>query len=316
MFQLSGYVGELWQITTFDGLTYQMTDYNTRAVLTTPGELGLPPINYATRKPYKQPGEVLLNYDLEVRDFSILMSQRGCSREEYWQARQDLIQVTRPNRGGVITLTIIMADNTRRAIRAVCVTPTFPATSVDEWREWGFTEEIQLKALDPVWFNPTSTELELTQGQLSELAFPITFDDDNIYFDDAGFFGRATITYTGTWYSWPIITITGPFDTAFIFHENLNLFIQYLQPLAAGSTLVIDLSRVATVANEQPNVKVTVNGIDRYGFLAPNSDIADFRIEVDPLVAGGINQIGFNLPGFSIPDTSVSITYPTRYIGI
>ena len=306
-FSSNTFVGEIWEITTYDGLIYQASDYQSRAILTTPGDLGLPPVDLITRKPYKQPGEIELNYRLGVRDFSILLSQRGCSREAYWQARMDLLQVCRPNRGGPVTLTLIRADNSRVAIDARCLSPVFPETPVEEWREWGFTEQVQLRALQPTFYTPTQVVDSSIDLGFTELAFPIAFDDDNIYFGDSNFFGRFAITYTGTWYSMPVLEIEGPFDTALIVHETLNRFIQYNAAVGVGSTLTIDLS-----ANP---VTVTVNGVDTFGYLAPQSDLSQFRIEVDPLVPGGLNQIGFNLPGFTAA-TTATIRYYTRWIGI
>jgi len=306
-FSSNTYVGEIWEIRTFDGLLYQASDYYSRAVLTTPGDLGLPPVNLITRKPYKQPGEIELNYRLDVREFSIQLATKGCSREAYWQARQDLLQVCRPNRGGPVTVTLIRADNSRVAIDARCITPTFPETPVEEWREWGFTEQVILRALQPTFYTPEQVVDSSIDLGFTELAFPLAFDDDNIYFGNTNFFGRFSILYPGTWYSMPVIEIDGPFDTALIVHETLNRFIQYNAAVAVGSTLTIDLS-----ANP---VTVTVNGVDTFGYLAPQSDLAQFRIEVDPLVPGGLNQIGFNLPG-STANTSATIRYYTRWIGI
>lgn len=306
-FSARTYVGELYQITTFDGQVFDMSDYSTRAVLTTPGSMGMPPIEYITRKPYKQPGEVELNYRLNVRDFTVLFATNGCSRAAYWQARTDLINFCRPNRGGPLTFTVIMEDNTRRSIVARSYSPTFPEQSVEEWREWGFTEQLALHALNPTWFDSTINTLSIGNGELDELAFDITFDDEHIFFEDISFFGLATITYTGTWYSQPIITINGPFTSALIYHVELNNFIQFLLAVPAGSSLVIDL--------ESNPPSVTVNGIDRFGYLAANSDISQFRIEVDPLIPGGVNHIGFTLVD-NLPTTSASLTYKTRYIGI
>lgn len=306
-FSANTYVGEIWEITTFDGLVYQSSDYYSRAVLTTPGDLGLPPIDFITRKPYKQPGEVELTYRLNPRDFSISLATRGCSRAAYWQARQDLLQVCRPNRGGVVTVTLTQEDGTKRSILARCLSPVFPEQSVDVWNEWGFTEQVILKALDPIWFNPSVNSSAVASAAFTELAFPITFDADNIWFGNAGFFGSRTFAYTGTWYSRPKITITGPFTTAYVYHQQLGNFIEFLQAISAGSTLVIDL---------QPDVpSVTINGVDYFGFLAPQSDISQFRIEVDPLVSGGNNTLGFNLPGYT-GATTVNVEYKTRYIGI
>lgn len=306
-FSSNTFVGEIWQITTYDGLVYQASDYESRAVLTTPGDLGLPPVDLITRKPYKQPGEVELNYRLGVREFSILLAQKGCSREAYWQARMDLLQVCRPNRGGPVTVTLIRADNSRVAIDARCITPTFPETPVEEWREWGYTEQIQLRALQPTFYTPTQVvDSNIEQG-FTELAFPITFDEDDIYFGDDTFFGRFVIPYLGTWYSMPRLEITGPCTSVLAYHENLNLFIQYNGALGVGSTLIIDLST-------NP-VQVTIGTADAFGLLAPQSDLSQFRLEVDPLVPGGNNRIGFSLPGFAA-QTSVTIRYYTRWIGI
>jgi len=104
-----------------------------------------------------------------------------------------------------------------------------------------------------------------------------------------------------------VIEIDGPFDNALVVHEDLGLFVQYLGAVGVGSTLTIDLSSVP--------VSVRVNNVNGFGLLGPQSDLSQFRLEVNPLVAGGLNHITFTLPGFTA-DTDARIRYYTRWIGI
>lgn len=48
---------ELINLETADGENYSMRDGGARFVLSTPGNMGLPPIRFITQKGYKQDGE-------------------------------------------------------------------------------------------------------------------------------------------------------------------------------------------------------------------------------------------------------------------
>lgn len=300
------FIGELYSITSDDGLVYFLADGDTRYVIQTVDNAGLPPVEYLTRRPYKADRLVEEGFRLNPRSFSIAYQfLNDCTRDEYWQARADLLNVVRPNRGEALTVTLILADGTKRAIKARALTPVFPSVPVDTVNEWNFSEVLQFDAFDPTWFDPDSVTSEVSNEPAEELAFPIAFDDENVYFGEGASFGSITINYTGTWYSYPIITIDPPYSSVRIHHSQLNVD---LELLVSSSTrqIIIDL--------DTPSI-VDDLGNSLFNFLTPDSDLQGFKIEVAPIVASGINTLIFTIPGSS-GATAVNVEYLTRYIGI
>lgn len=300
-------IGELYKVTAFDGLEFTLNDAFGRFVVSTPGEMGMPPISFLTRRSYKQDGESVTGYRLDPRPFALsIRLVNSCSREEYWRLRSAFLNAVRPNRGGLFTLTLALNDGTLRAIKAFAISPTFPEIPSEEWDEWGLSEILQLQCFDPAWFNPTEAEQTLVVGSGTELTFPITFDDNNIYFDSEGLLGTLAISYTGTWYSYPIIEIDAPLSGFEIHHAEIDKTIQWIGQLLTG-TLTIDLVN-RTITDSSGN--------DLWGYLTAVSDIQAFRIEPDPIAGGGVNTLQFNVPDFDPNTGSVRVRYNTRYIGI
>lgn len=300
-------IGELYEIVTFDGLVYPLTDGDGRFVVQTIDNAGLPPVEYFTRRPYKSDKLIETGFQLSSRSFSIAYQfTQDCSREDYWLARSELLNATRPNRGGALTLKLILYDGTKRSIVARAITPVFPSVPVDQVDEWNLAEILQFEANDPTFFEPNYTSFLILGTALGELTFPIAFDDENIYFGAGSVFGTLTIPYTGTFYTYPVIRVSPPYNSVRVSHNQLNASIQVLSSSGVND-LIIDLEN-GTVEDE--------NGLDLSGYLTPDSDLVGFKIEVDPIVPGGNNSITITIPGYTIPNTTVLLSYKQRYIGI
>lgn len=320
---------EILELITYDGQKYSLTDGGERFVLSTPGEWGMPPIDFQTRRAYKQDGVTEVSYRLNSRAFGISTRHRpGCSREDYWAMRAALLDTCRPNRGGQVTLTLKRADNTKRAIRGRFFSPTFPEVDNATWDEWGFTELLQFEAFDPIWFNPSVNSVTLhyfnyltddggviltddsgnalvTAIPLSlGLTFPITFP---IVFNSAGYFHQIEINYPGTWYSYPTFVVAGPFTRLRIRHEELGREIIYYGSIPVDKSLTLNLNN---------NTIIDSDSINRIGYLTPTSDLQALRIEPNPIVEDGINTLSFYLEDNDPANTEVQMSYYTRYIGI
>lgn len=296
---------ELQSITTFDGETYDLTDGLNRFVLTTPGNFGMPPIQYQTKKSYKQDGVTETGYTLNPRPFSLQFRHKGCSRDQLWEIRSALIDILRPNRGGQMTYNIVRSDGRKFSIDARSYSPSFEEKPNDQWDEWSFTELLQFEAFNPIWYETDLIDEVVVNQVAGELVFPITFDDNNIYFEDASSYGTLAITYTGTWYSYPVFTIHAPFSRIQIVHEELSKSITLLYSATSGY-VTIDLEQLLITNNLNANL---------FNYLDPMSDLQAFKITPDPELTGGINTLAFFLPDYTI-DTQIEVSYKNRYIGI
>lgn len=300
-------IGEVYRIEAADGLIYYLNDGETRFVVATIDNAGLPPVEYLTRRPYRSDKLIETGFRLNPRTFSIAYQfVQDCSRDDYWAARALLLNALRPNRGGALTVILRLEDGTQRAIQARALTPVFPAVPVEEINEFNFAEILQFDAFDPTFFDPTYNSTLVLNEPAEELTFPITFDDDNIYFGAGGLFGSLAIPYTGTWYTYPIITITPPYNSVRIYHEQLNVAIEILRG-SSTENMVIDLE-AGTIEDQ--------NGDSLFNYTTPDSDLQGFRIEPDPIVPNGDNTLSFTIPGATNPATNVMVSFRTRYIGI
>ncbi len=303
---------ELHKITTADGNDYFLNDGSARFVLIpTPGGWGLPPTNYVRQDFYKFDGQIELGFFLETRNFSISIRNKQCSRADLFTARENILNAMRPNRNGQLTYTFIRPDGVERAIVARAISPVFP--EFEEWDDFAFMEDIDFEAIDPTWFSPTAVVVAGVVVVAAELVFPITFP---ILFTSADLWGTATINYTGNWYSYPVITATGPFTRLEITNSSTNIRIDFLGALADNDTLTFDFRQSYDNNGDYVGVRITDSGgNDVSQFLGPNSDLINFRIEPDPIAADGINEIVFDAPGQGA-NTDFSVSFNTRFIGI
>lgn len=300
-------IGELYSITAADGLVYYLTDGQGRFVVSTIDSAGLPPVDYLTRRPYKADRLVEEGYRLNPRSFSIAYQfVQDCGRDEYWTARAELLNVVRPNRGDALTVTLTLSDGTKYAIKARALTPVYPSVPVDQVNEWNLSEILQFDAFDPTFFSADAITAVVSNEPSDELAFPISFiPDEHIYFGSGGIFGSIAVIYTGTFYTYPRFTITPPYSSIRIHHSQLNVDLEILRS-SSTRTITIDLD-IPSILDDLGN--------SLFNYLTPDSNLQGFKLEVDPIVANGLNTLIFTIPGSS-GMTSVSVEYLRRYIGI
>ena len=299
------YSYEVQSITTFDGEIYQLTNGANRFIITTPGNLGMPPIQFQTKKGYKQDGVSETGYTLNPRSFALTFRHTSCSRDQLWVIRQELINILRPNRGGQLTYNIVRSDGRKFSIDARSYSPVFEEKSADQWDEWSYTEILQFEAFNPIWYETDEITETVVNQVAGQLTFPITFDDNNIFFEDASSYGTLAITYTGTWYSYPTIRVTAPFTRIQIIHQELNKVITLLYGSTTG---YVDINLETLQITNQLNANL-------FNYLAPISDLQAFKITPDPEIAGGINTLDFYINDYD-SDTEITVMYKNRFIGI
>lgn len=297
---------ELQKITTFDGLEFLLNDNQDRLILTpNPGDMGLPRIEWQTRQAYQQYGKSVVAFNFPSRMLHIEYLEKECSRPELFAARKALLNFLHPRRGGDLTYTFILQDGTQRAIQGRAVGPGFSATPDDEWREWDINDPIIIECFDPIWFDPECLTANIGSQIISaQLVFPITFP---IIFGSGTIDYAFSVTYTGTWFAYPVIDITGPCSSFVLEHTTLSKTITYRRTIAAGETLSLNLVN-QTLIND-------TDGLDYWPYLASDSDLDSFRLEHDPEVAGGVNSFEFHLDNATTA-SAVVLQYQNRYIGI
>lgn len=292
-----------------DGETYDLSDWDKTFLLSSSGH-GMAPINYRTSKGPFQSGETPLDFVLTPRIVQYIHRISTCNREQYWIERARIQNLLRPNRqlSGTFTtgvLRTVRKDGTMRDLSVfVQDGPTFPHSS-EQWDEWGSTHTIRFIAYDPVYFDPTINSEVFSLASLTNLVFPIEFP---ITFGSSSIDDTQSVTYSGTWLSYPIIYITGPVGSPTIYNTTTGEMVGLTYDVPAGRVVTINL-------NYGQKTVLDDTGTNLIGALNTDSDFATFHIAPDPEATGGVNAIrvtGTQATG----QTSIAVQYYTRFIGV
>lgn len=297
--------GDLYKIETYDGNYFYANDEVIQFL--TIGNFGAPDTEFVTRRGYKQHGATEVEVLLNPRTISLELKRNpACSRQEYWDNRLALHEFLRPNRNGPITLTLRQPDGAMRSI-VVRADPglEFPPLGTDT-NHWDVRESLDFIAFDPLWFDPAAVVFDDAATTDTQLVFPITFP---IIFGLSGvFFSTGTFTYTGTWKTYPTMTLTGPYTRATITNVTTGISIVLNVAIGAGE------QRIITLTPGDQSI-IDAFGVNRFSDLSPGSNLIDFNIRPDPEVPGGIQTIS---AGFvdGTGDSAFELEFNNRYFAL
>ena len=273
---------------------------------------GTPPIDYIIQRGPFQDGATVKDFFLAPRVIQLLIRQEFCDRLDLWDGRAALLDIIRPNRQLVATAVVpfqlewCFPDGTRRRIECfISEGPRFEPRQLNVWDENAFQEVLRFICYNPLFFDPTRVDVSFALGLDTELVFPITFP---IEFGGGVISDSQSITYVGTWESFPTIVITGPIENPVITNTTTDEKIDLQMVISAGRTVTIDLEYGAKSI-------VDDLGANLIGNLSPDSDLATFHIAPNPEATNGVNVLtltGTNPTGA----TSVQIQFFTRYFGL
>ncbi len=306
-------LGELEAIIAPDGEVFVLGDGAARAVLALGGR-GAPAVEYQTVRGYRQASETVVEWTLQPRSISALISWASTTRDAYWGARAELMRVMRPNQGGPLRLRHVRADGTQRDVEAYPdSTPVFE----DDYAWETFEERLAFICYDPVFYDPFEQVLTFISQAMTELVFPIEFP---IIFGDSRRLGdEVAVDYPGDWPAYPVIQATGPYTTLAIVNQTTGARVRLGQPVVAGETRTVDL----TLGKQRI---VDGAGTNRFHELVlPDSDLVAFNLRPagQPLgdsphegVPDGLNVLRVEAAGQVPGQTTVSIAYQPRYLSV
>lgn len=296
--------GDVLMITTADGNELIFSDPDVR--LLSYGNLGAPQTQFITRQGYKQNSRTELDYLLQPRTITVeLWHSPACDRQTYWDNRRDLHDFLRPNRGGPLTFTLRTPNGDLRSI-IVRADPGMIFPSSNNNNNWNVQESFDFIAFDPTFFDTAQIALVLASTAETQLVFPITFP---ISFGTSNLlFSAGTITYAGTWKTYPIITLTGPYTRAVVTNVQTGIVFFLSVAILAGQQRIIDLTPGAQSIED-------ASGENKFSDLGPGSDLVNFNLRPDPEVAGGNQEIQIQLID-GTGASGASLAYFTRYFGL
>lgn len=301
---------EFDQIITVDGKTVTLDDYREFFTWGFRGR-GMPPMAHRTERGPFQHGDTLLNYVLRPRIISFMLRRNKCSRQEYWDARNELMDILRPNRHydtfDTVILRKIMPNRSMRDIRVMAdAGPDFMESDEDRWEEFSYSEVLRFVAYDPTFFDPNEIIVSYAlSSSYNEMSFPITFP---VRFTISENIEAFAVTNDGTWETYPDILFNGPITEPVIKNITTGEIIKMNYTIPAGGSVTISLS--------YGNKYVLDDfGNSLIGLISSDSDLASFHLAVDPIATNGVNSIGVSAYNLGT-GSEVVMRYFKRYIGI
>jgi hypothetical protein len=304
---MSNIEGDLYSLTTYDGRVLEFPD-GVQFFLEQ-GNFAAPPVEFVTRRGYKQHGVTEVDYFLQPRTIEAHYHHNGVTpRDDYWSLRADLIDFLRHNRGGPMTFTVTFPDGRQRSLM-VRADPglVLPPNQLSN-NNWDIDETLQFIAFDPIWFDDQLTTLSASLAAQADLVFPITFPI--VFGMNSGVNSTFNLTYTGTWVSYPTIVVHGPYTRAAFVNSVTGARIGLGVAIGATATRTIDLTPGSQSLTDE-------NGNNVFSDLDAGSNLVDFNFKPDPEVPNGVQSVTASLVGGVVSQGSaVSMTYRTRYFGI
>ncbi len=298
-------LGDILYLTTADKRSMFSPDNDVRFRVY--GGFGAPPVNFLTRRGYKQHGATEIDYLLDPRTISVeLWHSPACSRQVYWDNRLGLHEFLRHNRGGPILFVLREPNGKKRALY-VRANPglQFPMPDIDN-NNWNIDEVIDFIAFDPIWFDPDSHRNYIASVVDLNLVFPITFP---IRFGSSTIISANSITYVGTWESFPVITLFGPYTSATLINSVTAARIYLTIAIAGGESRIIKLTPGAQSVTD-------ASSANRFSELGIDTNLVDFSIRPDPEAVGGIQQINAIFTGGLVGTTGFQVEYNDRYFAL
>lgn len=289
------------------GTTYNLNSYDPTTGLTMGylGDLGfgLAPMHRITQRGPLQHGDTDVDFRLDPRILQIPLFIDALDIDTHYAIRGKLLQIFAPsNVLGTLTVT------TTAFSRSIdCYVLGGLSMDIDPKSGYGVRAVVQLRAPDPTWYDTTPLVLTLTPSVAGTafaipMAIPLTLGTSSIN-------STTTVTYAGTWLSYPIITAVGPITGLSITNNSTGQVISLgLLSIAAGTTYTFDLRY------GYKTVK-TDTGVNKIADVTAASNLATWAIVPSPVASAGVNTITVTSSSSSSP-ASVSIIYYTRYVGI
>lgn len=242
--------------------------------------------------PY-QDGDSYIDTLLQPRFIDLEGSILKTNLIEIKQHRQHILRVCNPKLGpGKITLEL---DGDVKEIHGVLDgTPSLPERGQDVWQKFMLT----WKCPDPYWQDPNQTSKPL-QSYVGNFTLPTMFPFE---LGVAG--SRTELINSGDVPAPVLIEIRGQTTNPQIFNRTTGEYIRINRTIAKGETIFINThpgNKYVEIHDEDGNIQ------QGFGYLDHDSTL--FTLEIGPNVIEHVADAGN-------PDSLVSVTWQSRYVGI
>lgn len=294
---------ELLDFVKSDGTVYPLHSPPSRMVLSNIG-WGKPGETFSKSSGPFQHGETPVSYRLSPRVVQLSVRHKFRTRQEYWAGRSSLlaelgINNASPNAPtkGVLRRKYYQDNLVKTRCLDVFLKNGLVFEQPEGWQEYSLVENLEFIADNPVIYDPLLKTSTISSFSAS-LVLPVTFP-----FILGSYYGSSTITYTGTWESYPTITVVGPATDFYIENLSTGAKIRLFYNVSAGETVTFDLSY---------DTKTVTNNLGQnLAEYLRDSDLSEFCIT--HLVSSNLFLVSVDAYGTG---TSVTLSYYNRYYGI
>lgn len=295
-----------------DGVEFVLQDYGIRAIMSIDGE-GAPPVDYTSQKGIFQDGETLQAATLTPRIVSLEFYRSGYDDDDYQQARSNLIDVMRHNRGSGAT---ISRGRLRRYYKDGQIRDLFclPEKGPNLDREFqkgnrfNVLDKIKMIAHDPTYWDGLQTTVNIDLGTADDnMAIPMNIP---LYIGGSQVNVSPNVNYSGTYHTFPTFTLTGPMNRFYAKNVATGDYIDFRYQIPVGKSVTINLEYGQKTA-------IDSDGIHRLGSITRDSSPESLSIVPHARAINGVNQFNFIVTGINVANGSTAqMKYYRRFTGI
>lgn len=266
--------------------------------------MAMPPMDHRTSRSPFQHGETILGFNLRPRPIQITIHMRGCDRLDMYHKRRDFIRRINPL-VGTLRFRVSFRDGRIFELHRVMYDAGFDVGTNNQPEPAVQSFGARFLAYDPVWYEWPQNQDSVTLVTGEELVFPIEFP---IVFGGVGVSDSLDIVNAGTWVSYPTIVLTGPMSHP----QVLNLTTEEELTLDYN----ISSEEVVTISTSfgEKTIESSISG-NLLGYLTPDSDLATFHLDPDPLADGGVNTLQVATAA-STAQSAFQVYWFNRYLGL
>jgi hypothetical protein len=264
-----------------NGTTYDLSDMLDYGILKL-GGFGLAPLHRLNERGPMQHGTSDRGFRLDPRVMQLALVAMGDDYDDYWAKREELLDIFAPDDDPII----LRHTDSRGTVKQIdCHVTGGMEMNSENARGTALEVAVELTADDPSWYNPEWQALTFGisaggHSMVVPLVVPWKVGSSIVNM-------TKTIVYTGSWESFPYITITGPITDCVITHVATGNKLDFTgTTIAAGQQYVIDCrygyKTVTKVSDSSNKISELID-----------SDLSVFRLLTrrSSLAPGGANDI-------------------------
>lgn len=270
--------------------------------------IGVAPVRRLTERGPFQDGDTDIGFRLDPRTINLVLFFAAGNEAQADGCRDSLASYFQGlNRS--LALRCARADGTTRQID--CYVTGMVDLPLDAQNRIGDSQKVavQLRAPDPIWYDPQPRYFGLMGGSSTGASgFHVAMAVPWVVTTQSYIDNTFPLVCPGSWSEYPILTIHGPASNVGIYNLTTGdaLLLPYLG-LGAGHWIQID-------CRYGHKSVVDDGGDNRISELSDDSDLATFRLAVDPEAEGGVNMLRFAVVGSADNNTGLQVQYYDRYM--